>query len=267
MEHMWFWNIAYFDKPYFNGMFSDFVFPDGSAPKWESLSRLQREFMKWFNKERTKTVLTFPVETMNLLNNKTGFVDEDTADFAAEMYADGHSFFTYTSDSVDSLASCCRLRNEMQENTFSYTLGAGGVSTGSKGVMTINVNRLVQNVARAKEKATLEDISNAVREQVSKIHKYLTAFNEIIKDSYNAHMLPIYDAGYISLEKQYLTCGISGFAEGAEFLGIKPEPSEEYLKYGEAILSPIYEMNKAARTEEIMFNTEFVPKMCGHKAA
>ena len=127
-----FWNCAYFDKPYFEGMFSDFVFPDGSSPNWESLNRLQKEYMKWFNAERLKTVLTFPVETMNLLNDGEKYVDEEWADFAAEMYAEGHSFFTYTSNSVDSLASCCRLRNEMQENTFSYTLGAGGVSTGSE---------------------------------------------------------------------------------------------------------------------------------------
>lgn len=262
-----FWNIAYFDKPYFEGMFSDFVFPDGSSPRWETLSRLQKEFMKWFNKERTKTVLTFPVETMNLLNNKSGFADKNMADFTAEMYSEGHSFFTYTSDSVDSLASCCRLRNEMQENTFSYTLGAGGVSTGSKGVMTININRLVQNVAKRNENVTADDISTAVKEQVDKIHKYLLAFNEIIKDSFNSRMLPIYDAGYISLEKQYLTIGINGFSEGAEFLGIKPEASDEYFKYGEMILKPIYESNRAARTDEVMFNTEFVPKMCGHKAA
>lgn len=249
-----FWNCAYFDKPYFEGMFSDFVFPDGSSPNWESLSRLQKEYMKWFNNERLRTVLTFPVETMNLLNDGEKYVDEEWADFTAEMYAEGHSFFTYTSNSVDSLASCCRLRNEMQENTFSYTLGAGGVSTGSKGVMTININRLVQDAVRDGR-----DISDAVAEQVEKIHKYLLAFNAIIMDSYNARMLPIYDAGYISMEKQYLTIGINGFAEGAEFLGIKPEPSDEYFAYGEKILKPIYEANRAARTDDIMFNTEFVP--------
>lgn len=63
--------------------------------------------MKWFNKERTKQVLTFPVETMNLLDDGVNYVDQEWADFAAEMYAEGHSFFTYRSGSVDSLASCC----------------------------------------------------------------------------------------------------------------------------------------------------------------
>ena len=249
-----FWNIAYFDKPYFNGIFEGFVFPNGTEPIWDSVSWLQKRFMKWFNNERLKAVLTFPVETMNLLNDNNEYVDKEWYDFACEMYAEGHSFFTYTSNSVDSLASCCRLRNEVTDNTFSYTLGAGGVSTGSKGVMTININRLVQNAT--KDKIALSD---AVTEQVEKMHKYLLAYNEIINDYYNARLLPVYDAGYISLEKQYLTIGINGFVEGAEFLGIDITPNDKYFEYGESILKPIFDINRRDKTKQIMFNTEFVP--------
>lgn len=260
-----FWNIAYFDKPYFDGMFETFVFPDGTEPKWESVNWLQKKFMKWFNQERLRKILTFPVETVNLLNDGQDFIDKEWADFAATMWSEGHSFFLYTSDSVDSLASCCRLKNEIQENTFSYTLGAGGVSTGSKGVITINVNRFVQNVKKKYGKSfSFEVLSNEMQYQVTKIHKYLIAFNEIMKDNFNAKMLPVYDAGYISLNKQYLTLGINGFVEGAEFLGIEPGVNAEYFKYGEAILKPIYTQNKLDRTEELMFNTECVPKMCGY---
>lgn len=254
-----FWNIAYFDKPYFDGMFSEFMFPDGSAPKWESVNWLQKKFMKWFNAERLKKILTFPVETVNLLNDGKEYVDKEWYDFAAEMWSEGHSFFCYTSNSVDALASCCRVRNEVTENTFSYTLGAGGISTGSKGVMTINLNRLIQNLVKEKGKITLEDISERVAEQVEKIHKYMISYNEIVKDNLKNHMLPVYDAGYISMGKQYLTIGINGFVEGAEFLGIQPTVNDEYFKYGEAILKPIYTINKRDRTSEIMFNTEMVP--------
>lgn len=249
-----FWNIAYFDEPYFKGMFDNFVFPDGTEPCWETVSFLQKLFMKWFNKERTRFELTFPVETMNLLNDGCDCVDKEWADFAAEMYAEGHSFFTYTSDSVDSLSSCCRLKNQIQDNTFSYTLGAGGVSTGSKGVMTININRLVQNAVK-----NGVDISVAVKEQVEKVHKYLLAYNEIVKDNFNAGLLTAYNAGYIKLEKQYLTIGINGFVEGAEFLGIDISPNKEYEHYAETILRPIFDANRAARTEEVMWNTEQVP--------
>lgn len=249
-----FWNIAYFDHPYFTGMFENFVFPDGTEMKWDSVNWLQKRFMKWFNHERTINILTFPVETVNLLNDENGYVDKEWEDFTAEMFAEGHSFFVYRSGSVDSLASCCRLRNEMQDNTFSYTLGAGGVSTGSKGVITININRLVQNAVR-----NHKDISEAVREQVEKVHKYLLAYNEIVKDNFKAGLLTVYNAGYIALEKQYLTIGINGFVEGAEFLGIEISPNDEYFNYGEMILKPIYEANRAAKTSEIMFNTEYVP--------
>lgn len=250
-----FWNVAYFDEPYFRGLFKGFVFPDGTEPIWESLKWLQKRFMIWFNNERLRSDLTFPVETMNLLSDgKDGFADEEMADFTAEMYSKGHSFFTYISDSVDSLSSCCRLRNEVQENEFSYTLGAGGVSTGSKCVMTININRLVQNATRQGK-----DISDAVREQVELVHKYLLAYNDIIYDLYNSGLLPVYEAGYISLDRQYLTVGINGFVEGAEFLGIDISPNEEYYKYGESILKPIYETNKRDKTKTIMFNCEFVP--------
>ena len=257
-----FWNIAYFDEPYFKGMFDDFVFPDGTEPNWETTNWLQKDFMKWFNKERTKKPLTFPVETVNLLDNGKEYVDKDWADFTAEMYSEGHSFFTYRSDSVDSLSSCCRLRNEVQDNTFSFTLGAGGVSTGSKGVLTTNINRLVQNAV-----AENKDISDKMREQTIKNHKYLTAFNEIVKDSLKANMLSIYNAGFIDMDKQYLTLGINGFVEGAEFLGIEISPNDKYFEYGEKILKPIYEENKKDKTKELMFNTEFVPKMCGYRVA
>ena len=249
-----FWNVAYFDKPYYEGMFGEFLFPDDSEPIWETFNWLQKNFMKWLNKERTKKVLTFPVETVNLLNDGIKSVDDDWDDFAAEMRAQGASFFTYTSDSVDSLSSCCRLKNEIQNNTFSYTLGAGGVSTGSKGVLTTNINRLVQNATNLGI-----DISDAVREQTLKNHKYLTAFNAIIKDSFDSNMLSIYSAGFIDLDKQYLTLGINGFVEGAEFLGIEISPNEDYFNYGEKILKPIYEENRKAKSEHLMFNTEFVP--------
>lgn len=249
-----FWNIAYFDKNYFDGIFHDFLFPDDTEPKWESVSWLQKRFMKWFNAERLRKPLTFPVETMNLLDDGKSYVDDEWFNFVTEMYAEGHSFFTYRSSSVDSLASCCRLRNELQDNTFSFTLGAGGVSTGSKGVITININRLVQNAIKNNQ-----DISEVVAKQVKKVHCYLKAFNEIIKDNFNAKLLPVYDAGFISLEKQFLTIGINGFVEGAEFLGIDISANEEYFEYGEKILKPIYELNKAEKTDELMWNTEFVP--------
>lgn len=263
-----FWNIAYFDKAYFNSIFEDFVFPDGSVPNFESVMWLQRRFMKWFNQERLRAILTFPVETVNLLsgfdeNNEPYFDDDEFADFVASMWAEGHSFFMYTSQTVDSLASCCRLRNELQNNTFSYTLGAGGVATGSKCVITINFNRLIQNTYKTPEEGKADTnyskLDASIREQVQKVHKYLIAYNSILECNLKAGLMPVYDAGYINMNKQFLTIGINGLIEGAEYLGIDISPNDEYFDFCTACLKPIYEENKAARTDKLMFNTEYVP--------
>ena len=251
-----FWNVAYFDKPYFDGLFDEFIFPDGTVLKdlWKQVDWMQHEFMVWFNQERTKKILTFPVESFSLLNDGEDFVDKESASWVAKMYSEGHSFFTYTSNSVDSLSSCCRLRNNLQENTFSYTLGAGGVATGSKCVITMNMNRLVQNATR-----NGTDLSEAVAEQTRKIHKYLRAFNEILKDMFNARMLQVYDAGFISLDKQYLTVGVNGLNEGAEFLGIKVSDNDTYRSYINTVLKPIYDIDKRDREQGLMWNFELIP--------
>lgn len=251
-----FWNIAYFDRDYFNSIFKDFVFPDGDEPNCESTLKLQRLFMKWFNNERLKNILTFPVETANMHTDGTKYLDSETADFMAEMWAEGASFFMYQSDSVDSLSSCCRLRNGIEDNTFSYTLGAGGIETGSKGVITLNLNRIVQDWHNTSE----EDLKEYLTAIVERVHRYLIAFNEIIWDYKNAGLLTIFDAGFIDLDRQYLTIGINGFVEGAEFLGIEINPDNlSYQLYAKTILETIKDLNMEARTEHCKFNTEFVP--------
>lgn len=259
-----FWNIAYFDRDYFNAIFDNFVFPDGDTPCWKTTKELQKLFMRWFNKERLKNILTFPVETANMHTVNGEYADKEMADFFAEQWAEGASFFMYQSDSVDSLSSCCRLRNGIEDNTFSYTLGAGGVETGSKGVITLNLNRIVQDWKRGNSMALVPQDRVTLPEYITYIvrdvHKYLTAFNSIIWDYKNAGLLTIYDAGFIDLDRQYLTIGVNGFVEGAEFLGIKIDADNpEYQKYAADILGTIKELNVEARTEHCKFNTEFVP--------
>lgn len=249
-----FWNVAYYDQYYFNSLFEDFYFPDGSRPDWESLSWLQKRFMRWFNAERTKTMLTFPVETMALLTKDGECLDEDTAGFTAEMYAAGHSFFTYLSDNADSLSSCCRLRNEIQDNGFSYTLGAGGVSTGSKSVLTINLNRCIQYAVNHEL-----DYKQYLSEIIDLCHKVQLAYNENLKELQNHGMLPLFDAGYINIDRQYLTIGINGLVEAAEFMGIDITPNDQYKDFVQGILSIIEKYNRKYRTKHVMFNCEMIP--------
>jgi len=287
-----FWNIGYFDKPYFDGVFGDFRFPDGSAPEWETLSWLQKHFMNWFNNERNKYVLTFPVETMALLTDgKDDYADKEYADFTAEMWSKGHSFFTYISNSPDSLSSCCRLRNSLKDldssdeshnhTTHQYSMGTASVATGSKSVMTINLNRVIQMAVRRYFKDTQsvdlpdgeplpisakynkKDLYSYINEDISKmtekVHKYQTAFNEIIKDFLAANMLDVYKAGFIDMRKQYLTIGVNGLTDAAEFLGLKISPNEDYKEFVNTILETINVTNRKDKTKDTMFNTEFVP--------
>ena len=284
-----FWNVSYFDKPYFEGVFGEFRFPDGSAPKWETLSWLQKKFMKWFNNERRNYILTFPVETMALLTNGEDMVDEEYADFTSEMWSEGHSFFCYLSDSPDSLSSCCRLRNSLNDldltdeehnhTTHQFSMGTASVSTGSKSVMTINLNRVIQNAVRRYWKETYDEeipngqallegdfddaayeyIKEDIIEITERVHKYQTAFNAIIKDFFNANMLDVYTAGYIDMRRQYLTVGVNGLTDAAEFCGFEINDNEEYRKFVNNILETINICNKRDKTKECMFNTEFVP--------
>ena len=249
-----FWNIAYYDKPYFESLFGDFIFPDGSKPDWEGLSWLQKRFMKWFNKERTKTVLTFPVETMALLSKDGDVIDKEWGDFTAEMYSEGHSFFTYMSDNADSLSSCCRLRNEIQDNGFSYTLGAGGVSTGSKSVLTINLNRCIQYAVKNNM-----DYMEFLGHIIDLCHKVQTAYNENLKELQKQGMLPLFDAGYINMGRQYLTIGVNGLVEAAEFMGLKINDNPDYLHFVQNVLGLVEKYNKQYRTKELMFNCEMIP--------
>lgn len=285
-----FWNVGYFDKNYFDGVFGEFRFPDGTAPKWETLSWLQKKFMKWFNEERTKYVLTFPVETMAMLTDGHDIVDKEYADFTAEMWSEGHSFFCYLSDSPDSLSSCCRLRNSLKDGeeddehnhtTHQFSMGTASVATGSKSVMTINLNRVIQNATRkyfeevegtqlekgvqvdinkVKDKDLLYTyISSGITEMTERVHKYQKAFNEIVKDFLNAKMLDVYRAGFINMKKQYLTIGVNGLTDAAEFLSIEPNLNKDYEEFVNNILETINISNRKDRTRDCMYNTEFVP--------
>lgn len=242
-----FWNISVYDQHYFDSMFGNFVFPDFVKPEWSSVSALQQFFLSWFNQEREKTILTFPVVTVAMLTENGHCKDQPFATEIAREMAAGNSFFIYQSDNADSLASCCRLRSEISDNTFSYSLGAGGVATGSINVITINMNRLIQD-------------GRDLASEVSKIHKYQVAYRKLMEEYKAAGLLTVYDAGFISLDKQFLTIGINGMVEAAESQGLTAGNNPDYIRFVQQQLKVIFDANKAAKAEYgYMFNTEFVP--------
>ena len=277
-----FTNISYYDHTYFTSLFEEFCYPDGSKPEWIAIDTLQRMFMKWFNQIRLKQVLTFPVETFAMVHNGDDIIDLNYKQLCAEMYAEGHSFFTYISDSADSLASCCRLRNELAENTFSPTSGLTGVMTGSCNVITLNINRIVQDWALThtlngtpliKGKKLIDnplrvtvienDLKNYVTRILERVYKYHIAFKTMLYDLEDKGMFAASNGGYIHISKLYSTIGINGLNEAARFLGMKVSNNPEYIEFLQLILGTIKEQNKLHsihdRKRPFLFNSEVVP--------
>lgn len=250
-----FTNVSYYDRNYFNALFKDFYYPDGSQPEWEAVDYLQRLFMKWFNKERTKALLTFPVESMCLLSDGKDIIDKDYKSFVAEMYAEGHSFFTYISDNPNGLASCCRLRNEITENVFSFTNGLSGIQTGSCNVITLNINRIVQDWKEEGEGSLTEYLKSIL----DRVYKYHVAYKSMLYELEKKGMFTSCNAGYIHMNKLYSTIGINGLNEAAMFLGIDVSYNDEYRNFVQLITGTIREQNRLHSTSEYRFNQECVP--------
>lgn len=270
-----FTNVSYYDHTYFSSLFGEFIYPDGTKPQWEAIDCLQKLFMKFFNKLRTKQILTFPVETMAMVYDpKTNdIIDKDYKDFTAEMYAEGHSFFTYISDSADSLASCCRLRNELAENTFNPTSGLTGVMTGSCNVITLNINRIVQDCfSEADNKGAprlwkIPEVKAVVKRYIEvileRVYKYHIAYKTMLYDLEDKGMFAASNGGYIHISKLYSTIGINGLNEAARFLGLEVGNNPEYIEFLQLILGTIKEENKKHSIHDkkrpFLFNSEVVP--------
>lgn len=274
-------NFSYYDSNYFKALFENFYYPDGTQPKWEAIDYLQRLFMNYLNEERLNAVIAMPVETMALLSDGNDIIDKEYKDFTAEMYAKGHSFFTYISDNPNGLASCCRLRNEIEENTFSFTNGLTGIQTGSVNVITLNINRIVQDWYRTSTFSNEDRYTNVYNNPImwsslrrylinilERVYKYHIAYKTMLYDMEDKGMLTSSKAGYIYMKKLYSTIGLNGINEAAEFLGIKCSYNEEYKDFCRLITSTIKEQNKLHNIHDkkrpFLFNQEFVPRLSGH---
>ncbi len=277
-----FTNFSFFDKYFFEGMFGEFVFPDGTKPEWNSTNWLQKRYLHWLNQERLKCILTFPVCSYACLTDKEGnFKDLDTFHFVCKEYSQGNSFFTYLSRSVDSLSSCCRLQNAVQENTFNTTNGQIGVMTGSKNVITLDLNRIIQDwqhtwsdykdhidinthkccfpIDWITHKDFQEGIKKYIENILERVYLYQYAYNDLMHWCKDHHLYAAYDAGFINLDKQYLTIGINGLNQAAEYLGMECNNNIYYKTFCKLIFSAIKEQNKKHKTKTAQFNTEQVP--------
>lgn len=277
-----FTNVSYYDHTYFNSLFSEFYYPDGTQPEWKAIDVLQRLFMKWFNKLRLTQVLTFPIETLAMVHNGKDIIDKEYKDFCAEMYSEGHSFFTYISDSADSLASCCRLRNALSKNTFNPTSGLTGIKTGSCNVITLNINRIIQDWAlthklngqplvKGKQldfnpldvNVLYDDFKQYLINILDRVYKYHIAYKTMLYEWEDHKMFASSNGNYIHIKDLYSTIGINGHNEAAEYLGLTISNNEEYIKFLQLILGTIKEQNEKHSIHDskrpFLFNSEVVP--------
>lgn len=282
-----FTNVSYYDHTYFSSLFGEFYYPDGTKPEWAAINVLQKMFMKFFNKLRTKQILTFPVETLAMVHDGKDIIDKEYKDFCAEMYAEGHSFFTYISDSADSLASCCRLRNELAENTFNPTSGLTGVMTGSCHVITLNINRIVQDwfkeecidgfstrfigsstgsivgIKTMNRRIDYTGFEKYLTNILERVYKYHIAYKTMLYEQEEKGMFAACNGGYIHMNKLYSTIGINGLNEAAKFLGMAVSNNKEYIEFLQLVLGTIKEANKKHSIHDkkrpFLFNSEVVP--------
>lgn len=263
-----FTNFNVFDSYYWHTMFDDFFFPDGTQPHWDAVNWLQKRYMKWLNQERTKTLLTFPVMTVCLLTDGRDVLDKEYKDFVTTQWAEGDSFFVYLSENADSISSCCRLRNEIIENTFSSTTGLTGVQTGSCNVMTLNLNRIVQDCDKEaglgiKDYWPNEGAKRYLKEYLEsildRIYDYQKAYKTGLYKLAKQGMFPQVNAGYISFDKLYSTIGVNGLNEAARFLGLTVSNNKDYMDFASWLLGVIKNYNKQHSEKKFMFNLELVP--------
>lgn len=265
-----FTNVSWYDKYYFKAMFEDFYYPDGTKPEWNAVDKLQRMFMKLMREIRLLTPITFPVTTMSLLHNGKEFLDKDYEELCAEEWSKGGSFFCYMNDNPASLASCCRVLNEMTENTFSSTTGMNGIMTGSCNVITLNINRIVQDCDRAyglKQHGGWKENTSFLIDYLIKIlervYKYHIAYKTMLYDLEDKGMFAASNGNYIYMKKLYSTIGLIGYMEAAQFLGLEISNNKDYKDFLKLIFNTVSEQNKLHSIHDkkrpFLMNSEAIP--------
>ena len=274
-------NVSFYDKVYFKSLFGEFYYPDGTQPEWNAIDKLQRIFMQLLREIRLIKPLTFPVTTMALVHNNKEYLDPEYKELCAEEWAKGGSFFCYTSDNPTSLASCCRVLNEMSDNTFSSTTGMTGVMTGSCNVITLNINRIVQDYIHTWKNwedhivdgkcafpfewfsENFSDLKNYLINILERVYKYHIAYKTMLYEMEDAKMFSDCNAGYIYMRKLYSTIGLIGYCEAAQFLGLSVSNNEAYKNFLKLVFGTVKEENKKNSIHDskrpFLFNSEAIP--------
>lgn len=260
-------NLNFFDRYYYEALFKDFYYPDGTQPEWKAIDCLQRMFMELLRELRLIKPLTFPVTSVCMLHDNEKCLDEDCRQWVADEWAKGSSFFLYLSNNPTSISSCCRVQNEITENTFNSTTGLTGIMTGSANVITLNLNRIVQDCCKQHggdpKFISAKNLKPYLIDILERVYKYQIAYKTMLYDMEERGMYSSSNAGYIYMKKLYCTIGVIGYCEAAQFLGLEISNNKEYKEFLKLIFGTIQEQNKIHSIHDedrpFVFNLEAIP--------
>jgi len=214
-----FTNISIFDRPSLEHLFGDLYFPDGTQPNLTLVMEVQKVFCNWFARgQLTDSLLPypFPVVTLNLkVDDHKEVIDQETFKYFCEINLNG-LFNFFVSDS-NKLASCCRVINNL--NVHMSVFGEGGVNIGSLRVITINLARIGNAVA--KSNGDIHRYYELLDQELDKAYRMLIAHREFIKLQIQRGACPFFNEtlGFMFMERFFLTFGINGLYEGLLEMG------------------------------------------------
>ena len=251
-----FYNISIYDDEFLKSMQKDYLFPDGSYPNIELVKKMQDLFVDLMNETLRKTTVTFPVTTLCLcVDENKNIKDQEFLNHMTKKNIE-FGFMNIYAGTTGTLSSCCRLRSDKSNQYIGYTNSFGGASSqiGSYGVVTLNLPR-----ASTKAKGDIEQFKNNVRELTQTAIRINHAKRDILMKRIELKALPLYDYGFMSMQKQYATTGLNGINEAIEFLGY-----DILTKEGQNICSEILQIvneenDKADKKYEYAHNCEQTP--------
>lgn len=266
-----FTNISVFDKYWREALFSKHTNPDFSPCNLENLKRVQRLFVDVLLEQQKDNPFTFPVMTAcQLKDPETGqILDKDWLDWLSTISVENKLMNIYTSSTVDSLSSCCRLRNNLsnanigKDKEYSNSFGVGGLNIGSHRVVTINLPQIAY-LSKYSEKDDWKTFYNILESRIKISQDILDIHRELLTKLINNGNLPMYTYGCMNLAKQYSTVGFIGLNEALQIMGLNIVESEG-LKEGKKIINLINKLNEERTAKD--GNIRNVEQIPGESAA
>ena len=252
-----FTNLTVFDKKWLHALFGTHINPDCKKTDLDNVIRIQKLFVNQMIKDLKDNPFTFPVMTAALLfNNEThDFDDQEFLDFVCDINSGTGLFNFYIDDKTASLASCCRLRNSIEEANRQHvtSFGSSGLNIGSHRVVTVNLPQV------AYQSESWEDFIKLLEYRINLSQEILDINRETLTELIENGRLPLYTHKCIDLDKQFSTLGFIGLNEALEIMGYDIITLKGTNKAKE-ILTLMNDMNdKRSKEDGKLRNIEQIP--------